>query len=420
MSEPNPKKIPIPTFFEAFSLRFGRKSRQVEKEEDIDVFSMDTATFVEKFDANTQNLRKRKNKWIAKRLHMDSIRVVTKVDPWPWYKYVEYSLIGTFIMPIRVAIIGLSLVCCYTLMTPALLFQNLERDCINNPNSEHYGKRLHRVPKSKWRRTIIDFLTKTASKITVCIGLGFYHVKVTDLRKRDENGKPITAPLIIANHNSLVDVLTIISYYDTTPSFLSMKWINDIPLVGTITDALQCIYAEDNKRNGLTEEIKLRSKESLKYDLPPLAIFPEGTTTNGTSLIDFKYGVFYPHVPIQPIAVKYKYKYYNPCYVIDTTIPYGIKTAMQFRNEVELVFLPVVEPETEEEKTDVKVWAEKNYKILAKELGVPEDRCCSRSQKMLYLNYVRGKADFETTERKINEIYNYKLEQLKLEKKHIE
>jgi len=32
---------------------------------------------------------------------------------------------------------------------------------------------------------------------------------------------------------------------------------------------------------------------------------------------------------------------------------------------------------------------------------------------MLYLAYIRGKADFETTESKINELYNKKLEQIK-------
>jgi len=80
-------------------------------------------------------------------------------------------------------------------------------------------------------------------------------------------------------------------------------------------------------------------------------------------IVDFKYGAFYPHVPVQPIAIKYKYEYYNPCFVTDNLVVYALKTAMQFKNELELVFLPVVEPETEEEKTDVKVWTEKNYKV---------------------------------------------------------
>ncbi|ORX60816.1 hypothetical protein BCR36DRAFT_365405 [Piromyces finnis] len=361
MSEPNPEKIPIPTFYETFSLRFGKSNSQVE--EDVDVFSLDTAAFIEKYDANTKDLNKRKSKIIAKRLHMESICIYSKVDPWPWYKYVEYGLMSTFIMPIRAVISSLTVACCWSLMTPARLFENLEKKYIENPESEHYGKKVHRIPKPKWRRIMIDVLTRTASKITLFMGLGFYNIKVKDLRKKDKNGKPITSPLIISNHNSLVDVLGIIAYYDTTPSFLAMKWVDNTPFIGSIANAMQCVFVESNKRNNLTEEIKLRSKESLHYDLPPLTIFPEGTTTNGDYLIDFKYGAFYPHFPVQPIAIKYKYKYYNPSFVIDNIVQYALKTAMQFRNDMEIIILPVIEPETEEEKTDVKVWTEKNYKV---------------------------------------------------------
>jgi len=36
---------------------------------------------------------------------------------------------------------------------------------------------------------------------------------------------------------------------------------------------------------------------------------------------------------------------------------------MQFKNDLEIVFLPVVELETEEEKTNIQVWTEKNYQV---------------------------------------------------------
>jgi len=80
-------------------------------------------------------------------------------------------------------------------------------------------------------------------------------------------------------------------------------------------------------------------------------------------IVDFKYGAFRPFVPVQPIAIKYKYKYYNPSYVVDRGFIYVLKTAMQFKNNLEIVFLPVVELETEEEKTNIQVWTEKNYQV---------------------------------------------------------
>lgn len=51
--------------------------------------------------------------------------------------------------------------------------------------------------------------------------------------------------------------------------------------------------------------------------------------------------------------------------------------------------------------------------ILAKELDIPLDRLCSRPQKMFYLDYVRGKCDFETAEKEIYKIYNQRLEEYK-------
>jgi len=383
----------------------------ISEEEEAKIFSMETADFVKKYDANSKVLWKRKIPPIAKRLHMESIYVVSKLHELKWYKYLEYGIMSCTLMPLRLIIIGLSIIFCYFLMMTAIMFEGLEKKHINNPNSEHYGKPVHRIPKTKWRRSIINILSKSTSKFIMFFGLGFYNVKVKDLRKKDKNGKPITAPLIIANHSSLVDVLAICAYYDTTPSFLAMDWIRTTPFVGKLANAIQCIYVKPDKKVGLTHEISSRAKESENYDLPPFAIFPEGTTTNGTHLIDFKYGAFRPFVPVQPIAIKYKYKYYNPSYVVDKGFKYVLKTAMQFKNNLEIVFLPVVELETEEEKTNIQVWTEKNYQNLAKELNVPLDRICTRPQKMLYLNYVRGKSDFETTEREIYKIYNRRLEE---------
>jgi len=338
--------------------------RLLKNEEQIDIFGLDTVSFVKKFDANTKKLCKRRIEPIAKRLHMDSIYIDSYNIKLPWYKHIQHGLITIFLMPLRAIATSLTVTICSVLLRICTLGEGLEKYYINNPKSEHYGKPVHRIPKAKWRRCIIDFLVRNASKFILFFGLGFYNVKVKDLRKKDKDGKIITSPLIIANHSTLVDVLILLAYYDTIPSFLSMKWVNKVPLVGSIADTIQCIYVQNGKNTGLTDEINSRVKESEKYELPPFVIFPEGTTTNGTSLIDFRYGAFYPHVPIQPIAIKYKYKYYNPSYVVDDGLDYVLNTAKQFRNDLEITFLPVVNVETEEEKTNTQVWTEKNYEVF--------------------------------------------------------
>merc|ERR1719399_1901035 len=45
--------------------------------------------------------------------------------------------------------------------------------------------------------------------------------------------------------------------------------------------------------------------ESWKPGDRPLLIFPEGTTSNGTGLTDFRKGAFVPGVPVRPILLSY-------------------------------------------------------------------------------------------------------------------
>ena len=50
-------------------------------------------------------------------------------------------------------------------------------------------------------------------------------------------------------------------------------------------------------------------------DFTQTLIFPEGTTTNGRALINFKSGAFIPGVPIQICVARYPFKHFDPCWV---------------------------------------------------------------------------------------------------------
>ena len=73
---------------------------------------------------------------------------------------------------------------------------------------------------------------------------------------------------------------------------------------------------------------------------PPTLIFPEGTTTNGKCLIDFKRGAFVPAVPVLPVVLKSPARNYNPA---DTGRHSGNKSLfwqmLQFYNKLEVVEL---------------------------------------------------------------------------------
>ena len=84
-----------------------------------------------------------------------------------------------------------------------------------------------------------------------------------------------------------------------------------MPLVGTIATALGCLYierADEGSRKDMQTQISDRQELCEKGIYPPLIIYPEGGTSNGTHLLKFKQGAFSGLRSVQPIIIKY----YNP------------------------------------------------------------------------------------------------------------
>jgi lysophosphatidylcholine acyltransferase/lyso-PAF acetyltransferase len=76
-----------------------------------------------------------------------------------------------------------------------------------------------------------------------------------------------------------------------------------------LIDMAQPIYVrreDHNSRATTIQDILTRVKST--DDWPQIMIFPEGTCTNRTSLIQFKLGAFYPGLPIQPLCIRYPNK----------------------------------------------------------------------------------------------------------------
>ena len=59
---------------------------------------------------------------------------------------------------------------------------------------------------------------------------------------------------------------------------------------------------------------------------PPIVIFAEGGTTNGSSILPFKKGAFARFNPVRPVVLKYEFGMLNPAYDV---IPYLALYIMQ-------------------------------------------------------------------------------------------
>jgi 1-acyl-sn-glycerol-3-phosphate acyltransferase len=66
-------------------------------------------------------------------------------------------------------------------------------------------------------------------------------------------------------------------------------------------------------------ERQVAIEQEGKY--PPIIVFPEGGTTNGTRILPFKKGAFAPLRPVRPIFLNYKYSTVSPSYDVMPFIP---------------------------------------------------------------------------------------------------
>lgn len=114
------------------------------------------------------------------------------------------------------------------------------------------------------------------------------------------------APIVVSNHVSILDMFY---YLAKNVSFLSKDTAAKAPLVGMFAIARQNIFldrASLEDRQRVLELIKERTARVKSHgDISPLLIFPEGTVSNGRSLIGFKKGAFQSGDLIKIYLLKY-------------------------------------------------------------------------------------------------------------------
>ena len=155
--------------------------------------------------------------------------------------------------------------------------------------------------------------------------------------------------IIVSNHVSNMEILHMLTlpFQDSSgnpvlPVFVTKESIFGLPVIGTITrDVLGSIgvarkqkftnknknekekqnlqqqqqqrqHSSDSISKSCTEQILERvhnggknENDAIDVGYGPIVIFPEGTTTNGTCLLDFKKGAFVPLVPVVPVLYSF-------------------------------------------------------------------------------------------------------------------
>ncbi len=153
----------------------------------------------------------------------------------------------------------------------------------------HYLWRLLRLP-SPWPRWFLGRAARIAGARVEVIG--------TPLR-RDV--------FYISNHLSWIDILALGGASGT--AFVAKAEIGEAPVVGWLAGLNRTVYVKRENRMGVAQQInELRDALAENW---AITVFPEGTTTDGRSLLPFKTPMLRvlepppPGVMVQPVLLDY-------------------------------------------------------------------------------------------------------------------
>ncbi|OWF34743.1 lysophosphatidylcholine acyltransferase 2-like isoform X2 [Mizuhopecten yessoensis] len=263
---------------------------------------------------------------------------------------IRIALMSIFVVPLRLIFCAIFLLSGFVLATIALAFRTPEEK---------------QKPLCGWRNIFRPLV------VLMCRGLflagGFHWVTI--------KGKRVCAAeapiLTLVPHSTYFDALPVVALELTT--IVAKSQAEKVPFFGTLMAFTQPVYVnreDPNSRQNTIKEINRRAKSGGQW--PQIIIFPEGTCTNRKAVINFKSGAFYPCMPVQPVCIRYPNKMDTYTWTWEGPGAFTCfwLTLCNFHNAMEIEFLPVISP-NEEEKDNVKLFAERVRRTMAECLGVP-------------------------------------------------
>jgi len=153
------------------------------------------------------------------------------------------------------------------------------------------------LPFSKFKkRKVITKVSAFHSKAMLKV-LGFHLTLKGSL--------PKDGVMIIGNHMSYLDILIYLSFFEAL--FVTSVDMRERLFLGQVTQMGGCIFVERRNPRGLPKE--MRSIKEFFNKGFSVCIFPEGTSSDGATVLPFKNSMFQIPLetgcPVQPIVLKY-------------------------------------------------------------------------------------------------------------------
>ena len=213
-------------------------------------------------------------------------------------------------------------------------------------------------------------LLGTPIRRAVFFALGFHRIT--------QSGSPAprhVAPVVVANHTTFADVLLL---HFHASGGVSKAENARIPLVGAMARAVRCVFVDRSSSDSRAAALAALRARAADHSWPRVVLFPEGTTTNGSTLAVFKVGAFAPAATVQPVLLRYAGAPAFPAFQTDPTFVRGgpqlpgllVRLFSSPFCSLHMQYLDPVVP-TADEKRDPVLFATRTRAIMAETLGVP-------------------------------------------------
>lgn len=173
----------------------------------------------------------------------------------------------------------------------------------------------------------------------------------------DYKKENITPAATICNHVSWLDIIILMGR--TGCGFITNHTVKSFPFVGTICTWIGSLYVnrlDKENRAETMNNLNTKMKDIVdKKEVFELAIFPEGTTSNGRYILPFKKGAFSNFYALKPLVIKIdsENKISLAMDIIEMVVHLIIVCCVPINN-VKIYSLPVFEPNEYFKNTYIK------------------------------------------------------------------
>lgn len=194
----------------------------------------------------------------------------------------------------------------------------------------HGAWRLFRLP-STWPRVFLGGIARIAgARVSV-------------------RGTPLPAPVLyLANHQTWLDIMILAGA--SGAAFVSKAEVARWPLLGWLAGLNATVFIARSDRSGVRQQANALSEALASGH--PVALFPEGTTSDGTGVLPFNASLLGAVAPpaggvrVQPVAIDYGAARAEVVWFGEETPGANVLRVLGRRGrfDVTLTFLPPLEP----------------------------------------------------------------------------